>query len=261
MIGVLFSALLAVAVLAAPAPVQLQSSFGLIVEPAGTLLVADGVSGRIVRVDPRTGRRSLFAQGLGQAYDVEYGPGGVYATTKSQVIRFSGGRKQVLASGLRDPVGLAVARGGTVYVSESTANRVLRIDEVTHTKTVIASTGLDQPLGVALRADGSVLVCDSHHGRIVSVGADGALEPVLTRLALPVNVTVAGSTVYGVDHVEHGRPGRLVRLAPSGLKTVIRTAVHSLTGVAVGRAGVLYVSSFEAPFVGRLTASGALRPL
>jgi len=258
---VLLASLLAAAALAAPAPVQLQSAFGLIVEPTGTLLVADGGSGRIVRVAPRSGRRTVFARGLGQAYDVEYGPGGIYATTKSQVVRFAGGRREVLASGLRDPVGLAVAPDGTVYVSESTGNRVVRLEAGTWKRTVIASAGLDQPLGVALRPDGSVLVCDSHHGRVVAVGADGMLAPVVAGLALPVNVTVAGATVYAVDHVEHGKPGRIVRLAASGAKTTIRTRVHSLTGVAVGPRGVLFVTSFEPPFVGRLTAAGALQAL
>jgi len=42
---------------------------------------------------------------------------------------------------------------------------------------------------------------------------------------------------------------------------VIRTKVSSLTGIAVGARGALFVTSFEAPFVGRLTATGALRAI
>lgn len=257
--GMLFASLLAAAALAAPAPVQLTSPFGVVVQPGGALLVADGSSGRIVRIDPRTGARSVFARGLGSVFDLKYGPGGLYAVTATQVVRFAGGTRTTLVRGLKDPFGLAVAPDGTIYVAEQTRDRVLRFDPVTRARSVVAQEGLDQPLGLALLGD-RLLVADSHHHRIAAVGEGGTLEPVVEGLALPVNVTVAGGAVYAVDHVEHGRPGRLVRLAPDGTKTVIRTNVRSLSGVAV-RGGTLYVSSFEAPFVGRLTAAGTLKPI
>ena len=251
------------AVLAAPAPLQLTSPFGLVVEAGGTLLVADGSSGRILRIDPHTGRRSVYAAGLGTVYDLQYGPGGLYASTATQVVRFSGrGKREIVARGLHDPVGLAVAPHGTIYVAEEQTNRVIRFAPGTRARTVIAAVGLDQPLGLALRTDGSLLVVDSHHGRIVRLLDDGTLEPVLEGLTLPVNVTAApGNAVYVVDHVEHGRPGKIVRLGASGTTTVIsRGKIRSLSGLAVGRGGALYATSFEAPFVGRLTAAGALRP-
>jgi len=261
---ILAASILTAAALAAPAQAPpLTGPFGLVAEPGGTLLVADGASGRIVRIDPRTGRRTVFAAGLGRVYDLDFGPGGLYATTGAQVVRFSGrAKREVVVRGLHDPVGLAVDRDGTIYVAEEQTNRVIRFAPGTRARTVIVAAGLDQPLGLALRTDGSLLVADSHHGRIVRVLEDGTLEPVLEGLKLPVNVTAApGNAVYAVDHVEHGRPGRLVRVGAGGARTTLRTNVRSLTGVAVGRGGVLYVTAFEAPFVGRLTAAGALEPL
>jgi DNA-binding beta-propeller fold protein YncE len=264
-VGLIVSSLLAVTLAIAAPPKQavpLTGPFQALAERTGTLLVADGVSGRIVRVDPRTGRRSVFAQRLGGAYDVEYGPGGVYATTRTRVVRFSGTRRQVIARGLQDPIGLAVASDGTVFVSESTANRVVRVDGRTHVRTVLASTGLDQPLGLALRSDGTLLVCDSHHGRVVAIHDDGVLEPVLEGLALPVSLTVAGDSVFVVDHVAHDRAGTILRLRPDGTTVVVsKGKIKAVSGVAVGRTGVLYALSFFPPFLGRLDAAGRLHPL
>jgi sugar lactone lactonase YvrE len=258
----LLSIALATAFAAPPQPTALTSPFNVTVEPRGTLLVADGGSGRIVRVDPRTGRSAVFAERLGRVYDVEVARDGVYASTATQILRFAGGRKQTVVRGLHDPIGMVVARDGTIYVAESTRNRVLRFAPRTRARTVIASTGLSQPLGLALRSDGSLLVADSRNGRVVRVGEDGTLEPVLEGLGLPVALAAGAGVVYVADHVEHGHAGKILRLHVDGAAdTVSAGRIKNLSGVAVGRAGVLYASSFDAPFVGRLDALGRLRPL
>jgi sugar lactone lactonase YvrE len=254
---------LATVVAAPPKPATLTSPFSVTVEARGTLLLADGGSGRIVRVDPRTGRGTVFAEGLKQVYDVEVARDGVYASTATQVLRFAGGKKEVVVRGLHDPIGIAVARDGTLYVAEATKNRVVRFDARTRKRTVVASTGLSQPLGLALRSDGALLVADSRNGRIVRVGEGGALEPVLEGLGLPVALAAVGDgTVYVADHVEHGRAGKILRLNPDGTTDTLSAGrIKDLSGVAVGRAGVIYASSFDAPFVGRLDTLGRLRRL
>src|SRR5215211_3842250 len=115
----------------------LSEPYAVVVDPRGSLLVADGRSGRIVRVDARTGRRSVFAGGLGRVYDLEYGPDGLYASASTKVWRFAGGRRQVVVRGLTDPVGLALAGDGTIYVAESSRNRVLRFAARTRRRSVV----------------------------------------------------------------------------------------------------------------------------
>jgi sugar lactone lactonase YvrE len=241
----------------------LREPYAVSAGPGGTLLVADGRSGRIVQVDPRTGRRVNFARGLGWVYDVARGPGGVYVGTSTRVWRLAHGRREVMARGLRDATGVAVAADGTLFVVESGRNRVLRVDARTHRRTVVASTGLDQPLGLALQADGTPLVADSHHGRVVRVGAGGRLEPVLQGLALPIGVTaVAGGGVVVVDHVAHDAFSRILLLRPDGTtETLSEGRIRAATSIAVARGGTRYVTSFARPFLGRLDASGGLQPL
>jgi sugar lactone lactonase YvrE len=251
----------AAVVAAPPQAAQLTAPFQLAVEARGTLLVADGDSGRVVRVDPRTGQRSVFARGLGHVYGVAVGRAGVYVMTATKVLLYHGAKKTVVARGLSFPRGLAVGPDGTVYVSESEDNRVDAFSPAGK-RTVIASASLDQPLGLALTPDGSLLVCDSHHGRIVRVGDGGSLTTVLDGLVLPVGLSVSATgDVYVADHVEHGQPGTVVRLRANGTKTILSAGtIVSLSGVAVGRGGVVYVSSFFAPYVGRLDAAGRLKP-
>src|SRR4051794_7975465 len=155
------SVVIAVTALAAPPQqVQLTGPFGALVEPKGTLLVPDGASGRIVRVDPRTGRRTVFAKGLGRVYSLAYGPDGLYAGTATKVVRFVRGKPVTVVKGLHDVAGLAVATNGTIFAAEETGNRVVRFEVGTRKATVIAAAGIDQPLGLTLTHDGSVLVAD-----------------------------------------------------------------------------------------------------
>ena len=258
----LVSVLVAATALAAPPKqVQLTGPFGALVEPKGTLLVPDGASGRIVRVDPKTGRRSVYAKGLGRVYSLAYGPDGLYAGTGTRIVRFVRGKAVTVVKGLHDAAGLAVATDGTIFATEQTGNRVVRFEAGTRARTVIAAAGIDQPLGLALAADGSVLIADSHHGRIVRVGDGGSLEPVFEGLGLPVGLALApDGSVLVADHVSHVTTGKLLRLHADGTTdTLSNGKIRGLSGVAMARNGTLYATSFYAPFVGRVTASGVLK--
>jgi DNA-binding beta-propeller fold protein YncE len=115
--------------------------YDLAVEASGNLLVADmgtlctpaqprcADDGRIIRVDPITGRQSLLAGG----------------------------------APLVDPAGLAVAPNGEVYVVDNHeadgSGRVIRIDPASGAQTVIAEGALlDLPFGILVDRDGSLVV-------------------------------------------------------------------------------------------------------
>jgi sugar lactone lactonase YvrE len=194
-------------------------------------------------------------------YSLVYGPDGLYAGTATKVVRFVRVRPVAVVKGLHGVAGLAVATNGTIFAAEETGNRVVRFDPGTRARTVIAAAGIDQPLGLTLTRDGSVLVADSLHGRIVRIGDDGTLETVLDRLGLPVGLAASpDGNVYVADHVSHSARGTILRLHPDGTTdTVSSGKIRGLSGVAVARDGTLYATSFYAPFVGRLTAAGALK--
>jgi len=261
---VVFSALaLVLSAGALAAPGALHEPYRVVVEPTGNLLVADGGSGRIVRVDASTGEQTVYAKGLGRVFDLTYGPDQrLYAAAGSRVVRFSSaGRPRVIARGLRDPTGLAVAPKNAVYVVEAERDRVIRIGPG-GTRRVIASTGLDQPLGIAL-VGGGIYVSDSHHGRIVRILAKRTLRPVVRGLALPFSLSAGpdGSLLI-VDHVRHDQPGKILRRNRDGsLDALSAGAITALTSAAIAPDGTLYATAFQSPFVGRVDAEGRLRPV
>ena len=232
-------------------------------EPSGDLLVADGGSGRIVRVDAETGEQTVYAGGLGRVYDLAYGPGHIlYAAVGSRIVRFaSSSRRRVIVRGLRSPSGVAVGVDRSVYVVEGDRDRVVHI-RPGGARRVVASKELDQPIGVALAA-GGIYVSDSHHGRVVRVLSKRRLRPVMRGLALPAALSSGPSdTLIVIDHVRHDQPGKILRRNRDGsVDTLSSGAITAVTSAAVAPNGTVYATSFQAPFVGRLDAAGRLVPL
>lgn len=135
--------------------------YDLALEASGNLLVADmgalctpaeprcANDGRIIRVDPITGRQSLLASG----------------------------------APLVDPAGLALARNGDIYVADNNGaddtGAVIRIDPTSGAKTLIGEGGmLDLPFGILVDRDGSLVVSN----RVLPGGCGGALPGTLVRI-------------------------------------------------------------------------------
>ena len=281
--GLLLPVLLAAGGVARPAAVPLVEVYRVVAEPSGTLLVADGGKGggRVVRVDPATGRRTLVAgtggrsfagaggparrASLGRVTDVALGPGGsIYAIASKRVARIGrDGRLKVLAR-FRAALGLAVSPRGIVYVTDDEGGRVLRLDPAMRRTTTIA-TGLQQPIGVALERSGAIVVASGHDGgRVERIQAGGRRETVLGGLALAAFVTaLPDGSLLVVDHVRHDARGRILRVAPDGRVTTLSDGrILAVSSAAQARDGRIYASAFLAPYVGRLEPeTGRLVPL
>jgi sugar lactone lactonase YvrE len=144
----------------------------------------------------------------GNAIEMPSGALIVAATTLGKLSKISANEQRTdLAADLAAPVGLAIASDTAVYVSEMAAGRVSRVDVNSGARRVIAQ-GLDRPQGIA--TDGSaVLVVEAGKGRLLRIEPGNAAVEVIAR-DLPV-----------------------------GLENVPIT----LSGVAVGAGGTLYVTS------------------
>ena len=147
----------------------------------------------------------------GNAIEMPSGALIVAETTRGKLSRISGNgsgeeRDEILAD-LAAPLGLAIADDSAVYVSEMAAGQVSRINVNSGARRVIAK-GLDRPQGIA--TDGpAVLVVEAGKGRLLRVDpGTGAVEVVASGL-------------------------------PIGLANVPIT----LSGVAVGAGGTIYVTS------------------
>ncbi|MGE5691852.1 MAG: hypothetical protein ACM33B_14970, partial [Pseudomonadota bacterium] len=259
----------------------LREAYQVVVEPRGTLLVADGGrgAGRIVRVDPRTGRRTLVAgdggtrfagaggpatrAALGRVTDVALGPdGSIWAIASTRLVRIRGDGRLRVVHRFAAALGVAVDARGAVWVTDDEGGRLLRLAPGSARPTVVAS-GFSQPIGVAATRDG-VFVSSGHEGgRVERVAADGTRTAVVGGLALAAFVTDAGDgSLLVVDHVRHGALGRILRVADGRVTTVSEGAARSLSSAAQGPDGTIYATAFGPPTLGRIDrATGRLVPL
>jgi sugar lactone lactonase YvrE len=104
-------------------------------------------------------------------------------------------RHEVLASGLDQPYGVALAPGGGAYVAELGTGRVLAVQGG---KVEELASGLREPRGVAVGPDGECLVSESKGGRVVKV-ASGKADTVVDGLGEPHGILVRGRTLFIVD--------------------------------------------------------------
>ncbi len=146
-------------------------------------------------------------------------------------------------TGLRDPQGLSVDIGGTVYVADTLHNRILALSGGSSTPAVLPFNGLSYPTGVTADNTGTVYVNDAGNKRVVVLRAGSTTQATLpfTDLSNPTGLTVDSSrTVYVTDTGKN----RVVALpASSNTQTELPfTGLNGPTGLVVGGSGTVYVA-------------------
>ncbi|WP_240436667.1 hypothetical protein [Streptomyces sporangiiformans] len=108
---------------------------------------------------------------------------------------------RVRATGLGQPLGLAVRVDGALVVAETGAGRIIAIDE-DDTVTVLTE-GLEHPVDVAFDAEQRCYVSDDRLGAVLRID-DGQAVPVAEGLGAPQGLAVRGDELFTVD-TEHRR--------------------------------------------------------
>jgi sugar lactone lactonase YvrE len=132
--------------------------------------------------------RGLTSVGLGEF---------VVTTSNGQVSRYrpANNESEVLAEGLDQLYGVAVAHGGAIVVAELGAGRVLSVQSG---KVEVLASGLRDPLGVVIDSDGTRLVSEAGAGRVVKLTGSG-VETVVDGLQTPHGLLVRDGQLYIVD--------------------------------------------------------------
>ena len=143
---------------------EINHPFGVALDKAGDLYVADTSNYRVRRVDAVTGVITTVAGN---------GTGG-----------YSGDGGLAINAELYNPEGLAVDSAGNLYIAEQANDDIRRVDAVTGVITTVAGTGgasnsgfsgdggaatsakLNAPVGVALDAAGNLYISDTSNMRI-----------------------------------------------------------------------------------------------
>jgi len=166
-------------------------------------------------------RSEMLAQGFDQLYGVAVAPGGAVIFAEQgagRVLSVESGNVQVLATGLKQPSGVAVGSDGC-FVAESAAGRVVKIGGG-RPGTVL--DGLVKPQGMLVR-DGSLYIVDA-----------GAQELIACDLSGKSRRVIAANLPIG---------------APPGVTPKVLGAVGTLSGpmgpfagITAGADGTLFVS-------------------
>jgi DNA-binding CsgD family transcriptional regulator/DNA-binding beta-propeller fold protein YncE len=257
---------------------QMRLPWSLAVDHDGAVYVADSSNTKIRKIDPKAGSiityagRSAprdFVEGsdrlqafIGFVTGVALSPDGsaLYFANQYFVGRVDADSTVHFVTGnafnssptnpLNDPVGLAVAPDGTLYIADLLGNRVWK-RTASGELAVFAGTGdegfagdggpasdakLDRPRALALEPDGDLLIADTDNNRIREVlhGSN-------------VILTIAGSGDYYGFSGDGGRAS-LARLSLPW-------------GVAVGRDGTIYVADTGNSRVRSINARGVISTL
>ncbi|WP_242423765.1 SMP-30/gluconolactonase/LRE family protein, partial [Frankia sp. EI5c] len=238
----------------------------LTVDAEGNLYVADGTYFYLL---PRGGT----LQTLGMLFSPNY-PGFVRSvqavgagefivgTASGTVVRYRplSQESEVLAEGLDQVYGVAVAATGVVATADFGAGRVLLIRSGGQTE--VAASDLSKPLGVAFTPDGTLLISESGAGRVVAV-TGSKVDTVVDNLSDPQGILVHGGRLYIVDsgskelvstdlqgndrqtlarHLPLGAPAGVIPKPLRGMQP-FSGPQGPFAGIAAGPDGTLYVSA------------------
>jgi streptogramin lyase/molybdenum-dependent DNA-binding transcriptional regulator ModE len=230
----------------------LDQPAGMLVQADGSLLVAErGARDRILRVNPRTGTRRVWAKGLDDPFGiVRAHDGSILVSQNGSIVAFDGRGRRLRTIAEVEASPIAVAANGDVFY----ANRFGELGRIGADGRVHRyDLELSVPHGLGFAPDGSLIIADTGNRRIVAVDpATARLRTVARGLRAPLGLVVEPS---GSALVLEYDTGRLLRVRRNGTRSTVARGLVKPYALARARNGTVYVS--EAGSLGR--PSGAIR--
>jgi len=240
---------------------ELNRPFGVAVDGAGNLFIADFGNSRIRRVDAATHviNTVVGTQGFG----------------------FSGDGGLAASATLAGPADVAVDGEGNLFIADSGNSRIRRVDAATQVITTVAGNGtygfsgdggpataaeLAFPTGIAVDRVGNLFIADPINNRIREVVASqDTTPPVTTATALPgpntngwnnTNVTVS---LNSTDSESGGSGVKQIQYALTGAQSVdTQTVPASAASVTISAEGMTTLNYFGTDNAGNAEQSKAL---
>jgi secreted PhoX family phosphatase len=240
---------------------QLNSPWGVAVDPAGNLYLADTNNNRVRKVS-----------------------GGVIATVAGNGVQGLGGdNAPAISAQLNEPHAVAVGSGGVLYIADTGNNVIRKVSSGVITTVAgngtqgfsgdngpAASAQLNSPAGVAVDSTGNLYIADGNNNSIRKVSANGVIATVggngtlafsgdngpatSAQLNFPQGVAVDGfGNLYIADYLNN----RIRKVTNGVITTAAGNGVQGLSGdhgpatsaqlsvpagVAVDAAGNLYIA-------------------
>ena len=193
----------------------------------------------------------LLARGFGSPDDLAIDPRtgviyfGDFSNGAVNQISATGGIAAAIATGFKEPEGIAVTPDGALIVVEQKDNQIWEVALPGGAKRLLRQlvnrTGKDGVDGIALDpATGEVLIPDSPNGQLLAMSRDGAtLRTIATGFVRPTGVVALPGGDYLVAD-EFGNT--LYRVTPAGRKRVVST-MYQPDDVVLDAQGRAYVNA------------------
>ena len=234
-----------------PPPLRFVFPTSVDVQPDGSLLVVENGRGRVLVVQPATGRTRVLASGLPKPFAAVRAPSGsIFISDGHSLRRLEGsGAPETLATADEDIGPIEIASNGVAFYA--TGTRLFRLPAAGGTPQSVA-TGLSNPHGVAVAADGAVLVTDTAADRVLRIDSDGT-GSTLIRTAQPRGIDVAAD---GTIYVVEAGTRRVGHFSAAGARLgVVGPVFGDPYDVVAGPGGVIFVVDTSAAGVIRRVAS------
>ncbi len=231
--------------------------YAVVVDSAGRAYVSDGDARRILRLDHRTRRLSVYASGLDEPTGLAAAADSLYvADFNAGLVRrvVTGGRVTTLAR-LPEVTSVAATASGDVYAValDGTLARISPSGRITR---ISVPGGLDRPHGIALDRAGRLLVAeDSRRVRRVDP-ASGRAELVVDHVDTNKIAVANDGTLYLAGATLTG--GSIRRLTPAGRLSIVLDDLR-VSDVAVLPDGSLVATTVEPGAVYRVDADTGAR--
>ncbi len=259
------------------AAAQFDRPYGVVVDEAGNLYIADSTNHRIRKVDS-TGTITTIA-GTGESgFDGDGGP--------------------AAAAQLSAPTGVAVDGAGNLYIADTENQRIRKVDS-TGPITTIAGTGergdggpaaeaqLSDPIGVAVDGAGNLYIAERDNQRIRKVDSTGTITTIAgtgelsfggdsgpateAQLSAPTGVAVDGAGNVYIADTENQRirkvdsTGTITTIAGTGELSfggdggpASEAQLAYPTGVAVDEAGNVYIADLNNHRIRKVDSTGTI---
>ncbi len=222
----------------------LNQPFGVTVDAAGNIYIADDGNSRVVKIAAIGGTQSTVGTGLGNPHSVAVdGAGNVYIADYANVYKvYAKGSSQpnVAATGVTNPCGVAGAGAGNLYIANcgGSSNFVVEVHADGSAQTTVGS-GLYLTDGVAVDGANNVYIADTGNNRVVKVSATGAQNTVFTGEADDVVADSAG-TIY----VAQANAGSVVKVPADGsAQSTVGTGLSHPYGMGLDQTGNVYIAN------------------
>ena len=226
----------------------LNGPFGVAVDRAGDVFIADFFNNRVVEVPAGGGAQTTVGSGLNYPAGVAVdGAGDVFIADagNNRVVEVpsGGGAQTTVGTGLYSPMGVAVDGAGNVFIADTPHNRVVEVPAGGGAQTTVG-TGLGELFGVAVDGAGDVFIADTLNNRVVEVPAGGGAQTTVgSGLNQPTGVAVDGA---GDVFIADSNNSRVVEVpAGGGAQTTVGSGLPFPAGVAVDGAGDLFIADYH----------------